>query len=180
MSRRLSVLPHLPMRCEDDPGGSVTACGSRGRAPDRAHQERVVVPNPETVLESLERFAATLTSGYGIGDVLHNLTEEMAEVLDLKGAGVTLVHDGKQRFVTAAVERLPPLSVCKRAFRRVRASTLSLRQPLPCLSGKLQLVGRPGFNASPRGRWRYDKIWAHGTASPRQRVVLRRTNPGEL
>ena len=42
--------------------------------------------NPDTLLDSLERFAAALTGGYGIGDVLHNLTEEMAEVLDLTGA----------------------------------------------------------------------------------------------
>ena len=62
------------------------------------------MPNPDTLLDSLERFAAALTGGYGIGDVLHNLTGEMAEVLDLTGAGVTLVHHGRQRFVTAAVE----------------------------------------------------------------------------
>jgi GAF domain-containing protein len=68
-----------------------------------------VVPNPETLLDSLERFAAALTSGYGIGDVLHNLTGEMAEVLSLSGAGVTLVHNGKQRFVTAAVEAIADL-----------------------------------------------------------------------
>src|SRR3954447_4004338 len=68
-----------------------------------------VVPNPETLLDSLERFAAALTSGYGIGDVLHNLTEEMAEALTLTGAGVTLVHDGQQRFVTAAVEAIATL-----------------------------------------------------------------------
>jgi GAF domain-containing protein len=67
------------------------------------------VRNPETLLDSLERFAAALTSGYGIGDVLHNLTEEMAEVLALSGAGVTLVHDGRQRFVTAAVEAIATL-----------------------------------------------------------------------
>jgi GAF domain-containing protein len=68
-----------------------------------------VVPNHETILDSLERFAAALTGGYGIGDVLHNLTFEMAEVLDLTGAGVTLVHDGQQRFVTAAVEAIATL-----------------------------------------------------------------------
>jgi GAF domain-containing protein len=68
-----------------------------------------VVPNPEMLLDSLERFAAALTSGYGIGDVLHNLTEAMAEVLDLTGAGVTLVHQGQQRFVTAAVEAIATL-----------------------------------------------------------------------
>jgi GAF domain-containing protein len=68
-----------------------------------------VVPNHETILDSLERFAAALTGGYGIGDVLHNLTGEMAEVLDLTGAGVTLVHEGQQRFVTAAVEAIATL-----------------------------------------------------------------------
>src|SRR3954447_9054592 len=57
----------------------------------------------------VSEFAAALTSGYSIGDVLHNLTEEMAQVLDLSGAGVTLVHDGQQRFVTAAVEAIANL-----------------------------------------------------------------------
>ncbi len=67
------------------------------------------MPDPDTLLDSLERFAAALTSGYGIGDVLHNLTEEMADVLQLAGAGVTLIHDGQQRFVTAAVEAIASL-----------------------------------------------------------------------
>ncbi len=67
------------------------------------------MPNPDTLLDSLERFATALTSGYGIGDVLHNLTEEMTQVLNLTGAGVTLVHDGKQRFVTAAVDAIAKL-----------------------------------------------------------------------
>jgi GAF domain-containing protein len=67
------------------------------------------VPNPDTLLDSLERFAATLTGGYGIGDVLHNLTEEMSSALNLTGAGVTLVHDGRQRFVTAAVDAIAGL-----------------------------------------------------------------------
>jgi GAF domain-containing protein len=67
------------------------------------------VTNPDRLLGSLERFAATLTAGYGVGDVLHDLTWEMTDVLDLTGAGVTLVHDGKQRFVTAAVEAIARL-----------------------------------------------------------------------
>ena len=65
--------------------------------------------NPEALLDSLERFATALTSGYGIGDVLHNLTEEMAEALGLSGAGVTLVDGARQRFVTAAVEAIANL-----------------------------------------------------------------------
>jgi len=68
-----------------------------------------VLPDPDALIDSLERFAGTLTSGYGIGDVLHNLTEEMTEGLDLTGAGVTLVHDGQQRFVTAALEAIANL-----------------------------------------------------------------------
>jgi GAF domain-containing protein len=68
-----------------------------------------VVPDPHKLLESLERFATTLTAGYGVGDVLHDLTAEITDVLDLTGAGVTLVHDGKQRFVTAAVEAIARL-----------------------------------------------------------------------
>jgi GAF domain-containing protein len=67
------------------------------------------VPSPDKLLGSLERFATTLTSGYGVGDVLHDLTSEITDVLDLTGAGVTLVHDGKQRFVTAAVEAIARL-----------------------------------------------------------------------
>ena len=76
------------------------------------------MPNPETLLDSLERFAAALTSGYGIGDVLHNLTEEMAEVLGLSGAGVTLVHDGQQRFVTAAVEAIATLERAQETWQK--------------------------------------------------------------
>jgi hypothetical protein len=67
------------------------------------------VPNPDTLLDSLERFASVLTSGYGVGDVLHDLSEETTDVLSLTGAGVTLVHDGKQRFVTAAIEAIASL-----------------------------------------------------------------------
>jgi hypothetical protein len=48
-----------------------------------------VVADPDTILDSLRRFAAALTGGYRIGDVLHNLTEEMTGVLSLTGAGVT-------------------------------------------------------------------------------------------
>jgi GAF domain-containing protein len=67
------------------------------------------VADADTILDSLRRFAAALTGAYGIGDVLHNLTEEMTQVLNLTGAGVTLVHDGRQRFVTAAIEAIADL-----------------------------------------------------------------------
>jgi GAF domain-containing protein len=96
------------MRCEDGSQRLVAACGSVD-GPVELPMGEVLVPNPDTLLDSLERFAAALTSGYGIGDVLHNLTEEMSEVLHLTGAGVTLVQGGQQRFVTAAIESIADL-----------------------------------------------------------------------
>jgi GAF domain-containing protein len=77
-----------------------------------------VVTDPDTILESLRRFAAALTGGYGIGDVLHNLTEEMPQVLNLTGAGVTLVHHGRQRFVTAAIEAIADLERVQENFQK--------------------------------------------------------------
>jgi GAF domain-containing protein len=67
------------------------------------------VVHADELLGSLERFAATLTSGYGIGDVLHDLTEEITELLEMTGAGVTLVGEGRQRFVTAAISTIAEL-----------------------------------------------------------------------
>src|SRR3954453_6564658 len=93
-------------------------CGSRGRAFGRVYEGWGVVPNPDTLLDSLERFAVALSSGYGIGDVLHNLSEEMVEVLNLTGAGVTLVHDGQQRFVTAAVEAIANLERAQEQWQK--------------------------------------------------------------
>src|SRR4051794_17849032 len=42
----------------------------------------------------------------------------MAEVLDLTGAGVTLVHDGRQRFVTAAVVAIANLERVQEDWQR--------------------------------------------------------------
>jgi GAF domain-containing protein len=104
-----------------------------------------VVPNPDVLLASLERFATTLTSGYGIGDVLHNLTEEMAQALDLTGAGVTLVHDGRQRFVTAAVDAIANLE-------RVQED----RQEGPCIdavASESQVAVEDIAASEPHERW---------------------------
>jgi GAF domain-containing protein len=77
-----------------------------------------MVEDADTILDSLQRFAAALTGGYGIGDVLHNLTEEMTGVLDLTGAGVTLVDGGRQRFVTAAIEAVADLERVQEDFQK--------------------------------------------------------------
>src|SRR4051812_1964474 len=55
-------------------------------------------------MDTLAGFAETLTRGYGIGDVLHDLSSRIPEVLGVVGAGVTLTHDDRVHFVTAPVE----------------------------------------------------------------------------
>ena len=126
------------------------------------------MPNPDTLLDSLERFAATLTGGYGIGDVLHNLTEEMAEVLGLTGAGVTLVHDGQQRFVTAAVEAIASLERVQENWQKgpcidavasaapwpCRTSPQETPQALAGLRHRGQDRGDPGRRRHPDARRR--------------------------
>jgi GAF domain-containing protein len=70
-----------------------------------ADQDRFVV--------ALSEFAHTLTGNFAIGDVLHDLSVQVTQVLDASGAGVSLAdEDGSFRFVTAlneataAVEKL--------------------------------------------------------------------------
>lgn len=87
------------------------------------------MPDSGVLLASLERFATTLTGGHGIGAVLHNLTGEMAEVLDLTGAGLTWDPDGPQRFVTATVDAIAFLG-------RVQES----RQKGPCIDAVASAV----------------------------------------
>ena len=93
----------------------------------------------DTILDSLRRFAAVLTGGYGIGDVLHNLTEEMTQVLNLTGAGVTLVHDGRQRFVTAAIEAIADLERVQENFQQgpcIDAVATALPVAVPDIAGR--------------------------------------------
>jgi GAF domain-containing protein len=66
----------------------------------------VALPGARVLLDTLAGFAETLTRGYGIGDVLHDLSSRVPEVLGLVGAGVTLEHDGRVNFVTAPVEAI--------------------------------------------------------------------------
>ena len=54
--------------------------------------------------QALIGFARTLTAGYDVSDVLHDLTDRVAAVLGIAGAGVSLREDGGLRFVTAGTE----------------------------------------------------------------------------
>ena len=57
--------------------------------------------DPNGLTQSLIGFARTLTAGYDISDVLHDLTNRISGVLGIAGAGVSLRRDATVRFVTA-------------------------------------------------------------------------------
>lgn len=56
------------------------------------------------LMQALVGFARTLTAGYDISQVLHDLTGRISGVLDVAGAGVSLREGEAIRFVTADVE----------------------------------------------------------------------------
>ena len=49
-------------------------------------------------------YARTLSRRYDIGEVLYRLTDQVVEILDVDGAGVSLADQGALRFVTASDE----------------------------------------------------------------------------
>ena len=58
---------------------------------------------PDLLLRALSDFARTLAGRYTIADVLTQLTDHIAEVLDVSGAGVSLLDESNRlRFVTAS------------------------------------------------------------------------------
>jgi GAF domain-containing protein len=61
------------------------------------------------LLEGLSSFAATLTRPAGISDVLHDLAVSITQVLQVLGAGVTLVHEGRVVFVTSPFSAITAL-----------------------------------------------------------------------
>ena len=67
------------------------------------------MPDHDKLLQTLAGFASTLTQGYEISDVLHDLAERVTDVLAITGAGVSLLDDGHLRFVTSDRETLANL-----------------------------------------------------------------------
>ena len=61
----------------------------------------------QALIRAFADYARTLSARYDIGDVLYRLTDQVVEVLDVDGAGVSLGDaDGGLRFVTATDERI--------------------------------------------------------------------------
>lgn len=59
--------------------------------------------------DALADFAHTLTSGYHISDVLHDLTRRVSRVVGVSGAGVSLRTEGTLHFVIADAESIAEL-----------------------------------------------------------------------
>ncbi len=97
----------------------------------------------ELLVRVLSEFARTLAGNFAVSDVLHDLAERVTEVLDVPGAGVSLVDRGSIRFVTAIDE-------VTEVIERVQEDT----QEGPCVdahrTGELVLVA--DIRDDP-GRW---------------------------
>jgi len=61
----------------------------------------------ELAFVAMAEFAHTLTQRYAIADVLTQLTEQIPQVLDITGAGVSVADEDRTlRFVTASNDAL--------------------------------------------------------------------------
>jgi hypothetical protein len=67
------------------------------------------MPEVNGLTGALIGFARTLTAGYDISDVLHDLAGRVSGVLAIAGAGVSLRQDDVLRFVTADTEAIATL-----------------------------------------------------------------------
>jgi hypothetical protein len=66
-------------------------------------------------------YARTIAGSYEIGEVLYLLSDQVVEVLDIDGAGVSLAEaDGTLQFVTTCVTFVLPGSAGRRAGARSR------------------------------------------------------------
>jgi GAF domain-containing protein len=99
--------------------------------------------NQELLVRVMSEFARTLAGNFAVGDVLHDLAEQVTEVLGVQGAGVSLADSGSIKFV-AAIDEVTA------AIERVQEDT----QEGPCVdahrTGELVLVA--DIRAEP-GRW---------------------------
>src|SRR4051812_20457497 len=67
---------------------------------------------------ALSAFARTLARGFEITDVLYDLTEQVAEVLALPAAGVSLVQEGRLRHAVSLNDTAAGIEAAQEAAQR--------------------------------------------------------------
>ena len=90
----------------------------------------------DALLDTVERFAATLTGDFAIGDVLRKLADQVALVLGVSGVSVVLVRDGRLSDVIAAVEAVADLERVV-AAREIGPCADAMRSRQPVVVGDL-------------------------------------------
>jgi GAF domain-containing protein len=93
-------------------------------------------------MEVTARFTRTLVNDYAIGDALHDLADDATAVLAVTGTGISLAHDGRLVFATAADKRITALERIQQETQQgacvdaYRSDEPVLIADLGCVSGR--------------------------------------------
>lgn len=90
----------------------------------------------DALLDTVERFAATLTGDGAISEVLRKLAEQVALVLGVSGVGVVFVRHGRSSDVIATVEAIADLERVV-AAREIGPCADAMRSRQPVVVGDL-------------------------------------------
>jgi hypothetical protein len=87
--------------------------------PSRSEVSPPLVSDQQVLLDVLTRFSRMLAGRYDVSDVLYELSDVVAEVLDAAGVGVSLRDEqGHLRFATATSELVTTLERIQQDFRQ--------------------------------------------------------------
>jgi GAF domain-containing protein len=107
----------------------------------------------QALIRAFADYARTLARRYDIGEVLYRLTDQVVEILDVDGAGVSIADHGRLRFVTATDEDIAQIEErqvdlgqgpCHDAYTsgdRVTSADLSVEARWPDYTGTALRVG---------------------------------------
>jgi GAF domain-containing protein len=108
----------------------------------------------QKLLAALRRYAKSMADDYELTDVLHQLTAEVADVMDIAGAGIVIPDvDGRLRYATASNEDIATLErqqeedqagPCAQAFTSgevVRVEDIGSRSDWPNYRKQAQSLG---------------------------------------
>ena len=86
----------------------------------------------DALLATFERYARAVLTSFTIEEVLYPLTDQVVDVLDVDGAGLCLLDDGRLAFVTATDESVARLDQAQVAIDAVADRAPRLGDAAPC------------------------------------------------